>query len=269
MIKIISAGFNYIHHEGWRIDRPEGLKFYLFLHIKAPFSMLLDGKEQFFSSPAYIIYPPNVSQLFFSDDSSYSDDWIHFYSDDEDMTEFFKGLDLPLGRPIFMSNTLEISTLIQGIDNECHCNGAHHETIMDLKFKTMCYKFSDVHHVENTLPDNLNKFRHLFNGIRSQIYHFDNATKIQGVNELAESVNLSLSYFQHIYKALFGVTVVHDLIAARIEYASYLLQNNANSIGDVAAYCGYANIEHFTRQFKQVKGFSPKKYQTLIESSDS
>ena len=73
-------------------------------------------------------------------------------------------------------------------------------------------------------------------------------------------MNMSVSYFQHIYKALYGVPVTRDLIIARIEYAIYLLRSRNLSIAEAASVCGYETIEHFNRQFKKEKGCSPTDY---------
>ena len=88
------------------------------------------------------------------------------------------------------------------------------------------------------------------------------------VDLLAAQMHLSTSYFQHIYKALFGVSVLHDVITARIEYAGYLMQNSGDPINRIAAACGYDNIEHFTRQFRKLKGYSPRQYQKLARQTE-
>ena len=87
---------------------------------------------------------------------------------------------------------------------------------------------------------------------------------ISNVNEISAGLNLSTSYFQHIYKQLFGVSVMSDIIRSRIEYACYLLSNNADSISEIAFRCGYENKEHFTRQFKEITGFTPRQYREKI-----
>jgi AraC family transcriptional regulator of arabinose operon len=82
------------------------------------------------------------------------------------------------------------------------------------------------------------------------------------VEQIASRVNLSKSYFQHIYKELFGCSVVSDIINGRLEYAKYLLGNSSLSIAVISKMCGYENDTHFMRQFKRFVGVTPSQYRS-------
>ena len=83
---------------------------------------------------------------------------------------------------------------------------------------------------------------------------------IQSMIALVEAAALCVSYVQHIYKELFGVPVIQDIIRSRIERACYLLTMTPDSVAHIAESCGYENVEHFNRQFKEITGFSPNQY---------
>ena len=117
---------------------------------------------------------------------------------------------------------------------------------------------SDAYHLETQLSDKLKVHRPLFREIRNGIYSRHSSKKT--VSELAEDASLSVSYFQHIYKELFGVSVIQDIIRSRIERACYLLTVTPDSVAHIAEVCGYENVEHFNRQFKEITGFSPNQY---------
>ena len=68
------------------------------------------------------------------------------------------------------------------------------------------------------------------------------------------------SYFQHLYKAMFGVSVTSDIIAARIDRAKYLLSGTDYTVTAVADLCGYSSDVHFMRQFKALCGLTPTEY---------
>ena len=267
MIHIIGMGYNYIHPNGWKIERPDGLPYYLLLYIRNPFHVVINGTDEYHTEPAYILYRRNEPQLFYRENEPYADDWLHFQAEDEDLDVFLDELDIPGSRPITLSAALGISSLFQELDTEFHGCGAHHDLLMDLKLRALLYKFSDTYHEETLVSDQMNQYRQRFNELRGKIYHSNNAARIRSVDDLAEGMNLSTSYFQHIYKALFGVPVVHDIISARIEYAGYLMQNSGDPINRIAAASGYDNIEHFTRQFRRIKGYSPRQYQKLLHQT--
>jgi transcriptional regulator GlxA family with amidase domain len=51
--------------------------------------------------------------------------------------------------------------------------------------------------------------------------------------------------------------VVAHKIRLRLEHAVDLLQNQNVSIGEAAEACGFSDLFHFSRMFKQKMGFPP------------
>ena len=68
---------------------------------------------------------------------------------------------------------------------------------------------------------------------------------------------LSRAYFQRLYKKNFGVSVMADVIAARIALAKKYLASEQNSIAFVADACGEI---YFMQQFKKETGMTPAQY---------
>lgn len=236
--------------------------------------------RQYVNTPAFIIYTADAPIYYYSDDV-YVNDWINFYETDENsqdeadennqsrsdssdwtadgsISEFMRSLNVPFNRLTLLSDHTELSQLIRDLRQEFHQTGSHHEEILDAKLKTILYKYSDAYHLETQLSDKLKVHRPLFREIRNGIYSHHSSKKT--VSELAEDASLSVSYFQHIYKELFGVPVIQDIIRSRIERACYLLTVTPDSVAHIAEVCGYENVEHFNRQFKEITGFSPNQY---------
>ena len=78
---------------------------------------------------------------------------------------------------------------------------------------------------------------------------------------------MSRSYFQHLYKRLFGVSVVSDIITARVEHGKYLLSGSDISVREVSQECGYKNDVQFMRQFKTLTGMTPSEYRKQFRVS--
>ena len=228
--------------------------------------------RQYVNTPAFIIYTADAPIYYYSDDV-YVNDWINFHETDENnqnksdndeltvdgsISEFMRSLNVPFNRLTLLSDHTELSQLIRDLRQEFHQTGTHHEEILDAKLRTILYKYSDAYHLETQLSDKLKVHRPLFHEIRNGIYSQHSPKKT--VSELAEDASLSVSYFQHIYKELFGVPVIQDIIRGRIERACYLLTVTPDSIAHIAESCGYENVEHFNRQFKEITGFSPNQY---------
>ena len=240
--------------------------------------------RQYVNTPAFIIYTKDAP-IYYYNDNEYVNDWINFddISDDSSnadtdnpssnntdtdgnadnyidnsISDFMRSLNVPFNRLTLLSDHTELSQLIRDLRQEFHQTGSHHEEILDAKLRTILYKYSDAYHLETQLSDKLKVHRPLFHEIRNGIYSQHSPKKT--VSELAEDASLSVSYFQHIYKELFGVSVIQDIIRSRIERACYLLTVTPDSVAHIAEVCGYENVEHFNRQFKEITGFSPNQY---------
>lgn len=256
------VGYHFVHENGVNIDRIHGTNDYLFLYLKTNVTILTADGEVHTTEPSFLLYEKGFRQKYRDTTGPFVNDWMHF--DKEDAKEFFAQIDIPLNRIMILHSSKDISAMIQGIRVESKQQGKYHKEIMDAKMREMFYKFSDIYHEEIKCSDKLNRYRRDFNEIRNKIYNFNPNQMISNVSTIANSLNLSTSYFQHIYKQLFGVSVMNDIIKSRIEYACYLLSSNTDSVSEIAFRCGYENKEHFTRQFKEVTGYTPRQYREKV-----
>lgn len=119
-------------------------------------------------------------------------------------------------------------------------------------------KFAELYHFSNNYSTKMNNYRAAFTDLRHKIRNRQYCPNNLG--ETARQMNLSVSYFQHLYKDFFGNSIQKDIIHARIEQAAHFLKNTDRSISDIARLCGYDNVEYFSRSFKKYKGSSPRNY---------
>ena len=94
--------------------------------------------------------------------------------------------------------------------------------------------------------------------LRAKIYR--NPQLKWNVDTMAADVNMSRSYLQHIYREVFGVSCISDVINGKIEKAKEILSETSCTVSQVASMCGYDNEEHFMRQFKKIVGMTPTRY---------
>ena len=265
MIKIPYAGYNFYHQDGWEIDRPNGLRFYSIIRIRNPFYYEEDGKTVFVDRPAFLFYRPSDPEHFYLRNTPYTDDWIHLDAEEGELEELFDSVGLEFARALIVYDSSEPASIMQSIAAEARKKSENHDQIMDSLARLLIYKIADSK-AESINPKNdfksvtLESYRPAFNRLRGKIYQGGEAARIDNVSVLADEMNMSVSYFQHVYKALFGVPVTKDLIISRIEYAAYLLRNRNAGVALIASSCGYDSIEHFNRQFRKLKGCSPTDY---------
>ncbi len=265
MIKIPYAGYNFFHQDGWEIDRPNGLRFYSIIRIRNPFYYEENGKTVYVDRPAFLFYRPSDPEHFYLRGAPYTDDWIHLDAEEGELESLFESVGLEFAKALIVFDNSESSAIMQNIAAEARKKSANHDHVMDSLARLLIYKIADAKAESIDLKKDftsgtIESYRPSFNRLRGRIYQGGEAARIENVSVLADEMNMSVSYFQHVYKALFGVPVTKDLIISRIEYAAYLLRNRNAGIAEIATACGYETIEHFNRQFKKLKGCSPTDY---------
>ena len=83
---------------------------------------------------------------------------------------------------------------------------------------------------------------------------------------LAKSVNISEVYLRKLFLKYYDTTPKQYILDLRIQKAKHLLAETLLSVTAVSAECGFSNLYHFCRIFKQKTGLTPTEY---AESSKS
>jgi len=77
------------------------------------------------------------------------------------------------------------------------------------------------------------------------------------VNQLAESVRLSTSYFTRAFKISFGCSLHAYILLRRIDRAKALISGTATTLAQVCLECGLADQAHLSRIFRRHVGCTP------------
>jgi AraC-like DNA-binding protein len=77
------------------------------------------------------------------------------------------------------------------------------------------------------------------------------------VKRMAAMVNLNTHYFGALFKRETGLSLNRYVIQTRVRNAENLLSSGEYKVGDVAEVCGFADVTHFYRQFKELMGYPP------------
>lgn len=87
--------------------------------------------------------------------------------------------------------------------------------------------------------------------------HFKENIKIQ---QLADSVHLSPSYFMYRFRKSVGFSAAEYICHYRINYACKQIADTSRNISDIAFDSGYSNLSNFNRQFSRIMGCTPLEY---------
>lgn len=89
-----------------------------------------------------------------------------------------------------------------------------------------------------------------------EAHYYSNTT----LEELAQLNNQSLSTFKREFKKLYNVSPATYLRDKKLEKSIELLTSTDLRATDIAYECGFANVSHFSKTFKQKHGVSPSAY---------
>lgn len=87
-----------------------------------------------------------------------------------------------------------------------------------------------------------------------------------GVEQTAEHVGLSVSYFSLLFKQKTSLTFLDYLTNVRMEYACLFLQNTNLKTYEIAEKVGYTDQRYFSQVFKRKMKKTPSEYRKLVKN---
>ena len=227
----------------------------MLLLIKTGAIFTFDGKDIVTEPDSFILYKKDTPQFYRSDGGVFTNDWFHFLPEKDD-ADLFGALDIPTDKVIQIDGIDTLSLLIKNMCYEHYSSNMFKTDSVYLYTKLFFIKLSEIIH-SKTDSDVTSYFDKL-SVLRTKIYSMPGHDwNIEG---LAHEITLSKSYFQHLYKSYFGVSVISDVINSRVEHGKFLLSSTDITVKQIAQMCGYRNDIHFMRQFKEQTGMTPSEY---------
>src|SRR6185503_7552048 len=81
-----------------------------------------------------------------------------------------------------------------------------------------------------------------------------------GLEDFAKLSHRSLSTFKRDFRKYYNQSPGKWLLQKRLDYSAVLLENPAFNVSRVALDCGFEDLSHFSRAFKEKFGVSPANY---------
>lgn len=261
-MRVGAVGYNYEHREKFVMERPDGTGCYLLLFIKEPSIFEINGTEQSVAKNSFVLFSPSTPYRYYADGEVYTDDWLFFNLDDGDEKKL-QELGIPCDTILPLMNFEELSQLIRTIAYEFYSSDRYNDEILQHYLDILMLKLSrDISMLSLARSKSgSDRYNNMF-CLRNKIYA--EPEEIPDINGLAELAGMSRSGFQHLYKKLFGVSVINDVIESRLGRAKRLLRSTDLCIKDIAEKCGYSNEYSFMRQFKAKLYMTPTEYRNRV-----
>lgn len=94
-------------------------------------------------------------------------------------------------------------------------------------------------------------------------YIAENFSENITIEQLAETVHLSKSYFMNRFRETAGVSAVEYLNQFRIRAACSALLESSVTVSEISFECGFRNLSNFNRQFRRLMGCTPNEYRKI------
>lgn len=254
-MNLTKVSVNSSHDRNFFKDYSGETEHYLFLLIKSKAVFRINGDLIHVNPYTVIIYQLGTPQYFRADGETFVHDWLCFTLE-EGERGFFDRIGISMDTLYHLHEVTFFTELLRMIHTENLSNNLHKEISLSAYLQLLFCKLSESIHRPTGTGANL--YQNRLQTVRSLIY--DNPTRKWTVPELAAELSISVSYFQHLYKAQFNISPIRDVINSRIEYAKYLLTSSNYSVAQIAKELNYASDIQFIQQFKSITSSTPSSY---------
>lgn len=217
--------------------------------INTPSKIWVNGTLCEVPGHSAVLFTPGQYCCIHSIDGTYSEHRISFSCDEAFLTASF----IPFGVPFHLQHPDNITDLLQLISFE-HASALPSRTFaLTQFFNILLHKLHDSVFSQVTSPAHFDLIR-----LHDEIYLHPETD--WNIADMAQKLNMSPRYLHYAYKELFHISCINDVINSRVSHAQRLLEHTNFTVAEIAYACGYNNVEHFSRQFRQQTGIAPGEY---------
>lgn len=248
-LKINSASISNYGKENHKVIREKGrLDYHLVYVISGVLEAVTSqGKHTLKSGDAVLYYPNEKQEYRFFKNLYTTTAWVHFTG---------VGVDKILNALNLKSGVYKVS------------QPENFETLLKNASKYSIYKIDKYDVIANnnlvkalTLLDNeLFLVRDSFLIDKALQLVFENLNHNYSVKEISICLNVSESYFMHLFKQKVGVSFIKYSTKIKISRAKELLSYTNSTINEIAYSLGYNDALYFSKIFKKQVGVSPKQF---------
>lgn len=119
-------------------------------------------------------------------------------------------------------------------------------------------KVLQIHKAEKTYSDQ--RIEPILNYLRDNIY------KKITMKDICDYFSLSPTCIKTMFRNINETSIMKYYTNLRIEEAKRLLRKGTYTVSEIAEMLSYSSIQHFSKQFRSITGYTPSDYITIIKS---
>lgn len=245
-----------IQPKTFRLHRENGRSDYLFVLFRSPAMVLVEGSYvQALPGQCILFGKYKIQSYHPLPGMEFCHDFIHF--DIQTQYEDILLSSIPKGVLITLPLPEQISSSLEQILTEQRSSSTYRNDILSHLGTIFLYRIKNALQQGPIHPKKQAAYQAL-RALRDEIYR--QPQQDWCIDRLCRHACLSRSYLQHLYREFFGVSCMEDVILARLCLAKQLLLTGDLPVQEVSRACGYQNVTHFIRQFRQRTGMPPERF---------
>jgi AraC-like DNA-binding protein len=104
---------------------------------------------------------------------------------------------------------------------------------------------------------------------QARSYIRDHSDDEMSLAAVAQTVNMSATYFSAKFKEMAGINFVDYVARTRVEKARNLLLDPSRRVSEVAFVVGFQSLSQFNRAFRRIAGQSPRAYRAQLPLAEA
>ena len=257
-LAVTGVGVHWVRKLGFTIDRPHGLGQYLLLRFYTPMLVGTAAGLVHGEPGDCLLYEPTFSQWYTGRGVGYTDDWVHITG--PAMPELVHRYQVPANR-LFRPDKVDFfPRTLKAIEREMYRRELFWQDSVRMLVETLLLRLGRLATEQERLDLTAGELARaeVLRSVRMQVH--ERLQERWTVASMAQLAHLSPSRFAVLYKKLFGLSPIDDLLEGRVATARVLLTNAAVSVGEAAAQTGFRSIYYFSRLFHRRVGCAPRDY---------
>lgn len=257
-------GFNTANPSNKIINRPSGINYYLLSCFSSSFvASTVNGLEN--GNPGDCILYKTYEPQYISgvENAGFINDWIHFYSENNDVEDLLKKYQIPTSQIIPTNQSSFLTKPLISIYNEMIQKPPFYKNKINLHIEEIFINLSRAIKQKEKSDSFNDSSVQAFTDLRQKL--IESYQENWTIEKMAKEVNLCESRFSVLYQHLFYTSPYSDLISIRLDHAKKLLITSDKTIGQIAQECGFSDSLYFSKVFKSKTQMSPSKYRIGLD----
>ena len=247
-------GVNCVHKKGEFCPKSKLSRFTI-CYFYTPFlyysnGNMIEGKagDVIINTPYNIVYhgPRPYS------DEGFVNDWLHISGDD--VGELLEKYPLPLNKAFSIGEGAFLQKYFKTMLSEYKFKTIGSEDIIK---SVMAQMIITMHRAYKNQSERNDEFANII-AVRNEVSQ--NPEKKWTLKKMAILSGYSISRFSELYRELYKISPINDVIEHRISLAKAMLLSGQTTVSYVATACGFNTINYFSKAFKSSTGYSPSEY---------